>query len=108
MVAHKPRNTILPGGIPKLGRAAVYRKRALYKRKKNAKPSKEEPKPHFKTKIVQGQTNGKTRQVPLQKSVIILLYTPLLLCIAKSCFVITECADCWLYFLAVIYVTIFT
>ena len=69
MVAHKPRNTILPGGIPKLGRAAVYRKRALYKRKKNAKPSKEEPKPHFKTKIVQGQTNGKTRQVPLQKSV---------------------------------------
>jgi large subunit ribosomal protein L6e len=42
------------GGIPRLGRAAVYKKRALYKRKKNATAAKAEPKAATKTKQVGG------------------------------------------------------
>ena len=33
-MAHSSRNTILPGGVSKLSRTAVYKKRGLYKRKK--------------------------------------------------------------------------
>ena len=73
MVAHTPRNAILPGGVPKLGRAAVYRKRALYKRKKvQTTPALEEAATH-KTKTVHGEKNGSSREVPLQKKVIIYL-----------------------------------
>ena len=69
MVAHTPRNSTLPGGVPKLSRCAVYKKRALYKRKKvQTKPSVELA-PTHKTKTVHGEKNGSTREVPLTKQV---------------------------------------
>jgi len=67
MVAHKSRNSMLPGGVPKLSRSAVYKKRALYKRQKvQVKPDVEVKATH-KTKTVQGEKNGGTREVPLQR-----------------------------------------
>merc|ERR1712176_559164 len=63
----KSRNSTLPGGVPKLSRSAVYKKRALYKRAKvQTKPSVEPAATH-KTKQVQGEKNGGTREVPLQR-----------------------------------------
>jgi large subunit ribosomal protein L6e len=35
-MGHSPRNSTLPGGVERLSRSAVYRKKALYKRKKVA------------------------------------------------------------------------
>merc|ERR1712179_861871 len=55
------RNTTLSGGISKLSRSAVYRKRALYKRKKVAAA------PAPKVKPIGGDKNGQERVVPLQK-----------------------------------------
>merc|ERR1712176_800154 len=60
-VAHKSRNSTLPGGVPKLSRSALY-KRA----KVQTKPSVEPAATH-KTKQVQGEKNGGTREVPLQR-----------------------------------------
>ena len=69
MAAHKSRNSLLPGGIPKLSRSAVYRKRALYKRAKVQTPATVQLKETHKTKEVQGEKNGGSRQVALQKAV---------------------------------------
>ena len=69
MAVHKSRNSTLPGGVPKLSRSAVYKKRALYKRKKvQTKPSVEPVATH-KTKQVQGEKNGGSREVPLKRQV---------------------------------------
>lgn len=38
-MAHSSRNKTIAGGVPKLSRSAVYRKRALYKRKKTVTKS---------------------------------------------------------------------
>jgi len=64
---HAPRNSTLPGGISRLGRAAVYGKRALYKRKKVAKKPTAKDAPTTKVKQVGGDKNGKQRTVPLTK-----------------------------------------
>ena len=69
MAAHKSRNSLLPGGIPKLSRSAVYRKRALYKRAKVQTAATVQLKETHKTKQVQGEKNGGSRQVALQKAV---------------------------------------
>ena len=64
---------MLPGGVPKLSRSAVYKKRALYKRQKvQVKPDVEVKATH-KTKTVQGEKNGGTREVPLQRQVRVLI-----------------------------------
>ena len=68
-MAHTSRNSTLPGGIPKLSRSAVYRKRALYKRKKVATTPAVKETPLTKTKTVAGEKNGGTRTVPVQKAV---------------------------------------
>lgn len=65
--AHTPRNSLLPGGISRLSRTAVYKKRALYKRKKVAVKAKKTDAPTTKTKPVGGDKNGKERVVPVQK-----------------------------------------
>ena len=80
MVAHKPRNSMLPGGVPKLSRSAVYKKRALYKRQKVQSKASVEPAATHKTKQVQGEKNGGTREVPLQRQVRV----------SKACFVILD------------------
>ena len=80
MVAHKPRNSMLPGGVPKLSRSAVYKKRALYKRQKVQSKASVEPAATHKTKQVQGEKNGGTREVPLQRQVRVF----------KACFDVTD------------------
>ena len=62
---HAPRNSTLPGGISRLGRAAVYGKRALYKRKKVAKKPASKDTASTKVKQVGGDKNGKQRTVAL-------------------------------------------
>merc|ERR1739847_199947 len=62
------RNTTLSGGISKLSRSAVYRKRALYKRKKvAAAPAPKVEAETTKVKPIGGDKNGQERVVPLQK-----------------------------------------
>merc|ERR1712203_776090 len=62
------RNTALSGGISKLSRSAVYRKRALYKRKKvAAAPAPKVEAETTKVKPIGGDKNGQQRVVPLQK-----------------------------------------
>ena len=62
------RNSPLDGGISRLSRSAVYRKRALYKRKKVAAvaPVKAEAE-KTKVKPIGGDKNGRERIVPVQK-----------------------------------------
>ncbi len=67
--AHSPRNYLLAGGISRYSRSAMYRKKALYKRKRvEIEPTKEKRK-HYKIKPVKGEKNGKTRVVLLKKTV---------------------------------------
>merc|ERR1711977_809870 len=62
------RNTTLAGGISKLSRSAVYRKRALYKRKKvGAAPAAKVEAEKTKVKPIGGDKNGQERVVPVQK-----------------------------------------
>ena len=65
--AHTPRNSLLPGGISRLSRTAVYKKKALYKRKKVVHKVAEVVKETVKTKPIGGDKNGKERVVPIQK-----------------------------------------
>merc|ERR1712241_125617 len=63
------RNSDLEGGISKLSRSAVYRKRGLYKRKKVATAAEAKPAPPTtKVKPIGGDKNGGERTVPLVKS----------------------------------------
>jgi len=64
---HASRNSTLPGGVSRLGRATVYKKKALYKRKKVATKPAAKDAATTKVKQVGGDKNGKTRTVPLQK-----------------------------------------
>merc|ERR1739847_203382 len=61
------RNTTLSGGISKLSRSAVYRKRALYKRKEAAAPAPKVEAETTKVKPIGGDKNGQERVVPVQK-----------------------------------------
>jgi len=65
---HSSRNTILPGGVSKLSRTAVYKKRALYKRKKDGvKKVASEASAGTVTKQIGGDNNGGSRVVKVQK-----------------------------------------
>merc|ERR1712183_900575 len=62
------RNSDLEGGISKLSRSAVYRKRGLYKRKKaGAVAAAKVAEPTTKVKPIGGDKNGGERTVPLVK-----------------------------------------
>ena len=56
---HTPRNKDLAPGIGRYSRSAIYKKRALYKRKKTG------------VKEVGGDKNGSTRVVPVKREVCI-------------------------------------
>lgn len=63
--AHNPRNTVLPGGVPRFSRTSIYRKRLLYKKKKVTVPKKAAAAANPQvTKQVKGASNGNTRVVP--------------------------------------------
>ena len=66
---HSPRNSLLPGGISRYGRSAMYHRKALYKKKKVAVAAAKEKTPYFKVKEIKGERNGGKRIVPLKKSV---------------------------------------
>ena len=66
---HSPRNHLLPGGVSRYSRSAMYRKKALYKKKKVPVVAAKEKKTYFKVKEVKGDKNGDKRIVPLKKSV---------------------------------------
>jgi large subunit ribosomal protein L6e len=67
-MVHAPRNKSLIRGVPALGRAEVYKKRALYRVKKVAKIEKKAATPTVKTVTVGGPNNGKTRVVAIRKA----------------------------------------
>merc|ERR1712079_76165 len=64
---HTSRNKELAPGIGRYSRSAIYKKRALYKRKKTGvkKVLKDEAK--TKTKEIGGDKNGGSRVVPVQR-----------------------------------------
>jgi hypothetical protein len=68
------RNEPLTKGIGKYSRSAMYKKRALYKRKKTG--FKKDVKEDAKTKVkgIGGDKNGGTRTVPIQREVIMMNY----------------------------------
>lgn len=66
---HSPRNVLLAGGIPKYSRSAMYRKKALYKKKKVPVEPEKKKRKFFKYKDIKGERNGTKRVVLLRKSV---------------------------------------
>ena len=66
---HTPRNYLLPGGISRYGRSAMYSRKALYKKKKVPAAATNEKRPYFMVKEIKGDKNGGKRIVPLKKSV---------------------------------------
>jgi len=64
---HTSRNALLPGGVSTLSRTAVYRKRALYKRKKKTNKAAKVAKEALKVKPIGGDKNGKERTVAAKK-----------------------------------------
>ena len=66
---HCSRNSLLPGGIPKYSRSAMYRRKAMYKKKKGPVEAVEKKRVFFKFKDIKGEKNGGKRAVLLRKSV---------------------------------------
>ncbi|XP_002164071.1 large ribosomal subunit protein eL6 isoform X1 [Hydra vulgaris] len=64
---HSSRNSLLPGGISRLSRSAVFRKRALYKKKRVPVKAKKAEPALPKVKKIGGEKNGGQRTLPLVK-----------------------------------------
>merc|ERR1719453_3002249 len=63
-----PVNSTYPGGVSKLSRTQVYKKKALWKKQKGAKAAGKAAAATTKTKTIGGDGNGKTRSVAAAKS----------------------------------------
>lgn len=68
---HTPRNKDLAPGIGRYSRSAIYKKRALYKRKKTGVKKEVVEEPKTRVKEVGGDKNGSTRVVPVKREVCI-------------------------------------
>ena len=66
---HTPRNRDLAPGIGRYSRSAIYKKRALYKRKKTGVKKLVAEEQKSKVKEVGGDKNGGTRVVPVKREV---------------------------------------
>ena len=66
---HAPRNKLLPGGIPRYSRSEMYRKKALYKKKKVPVNPEKKKRTFYKEKPIKGEKNGEKRMILLRKSV---------------------------------------
>ncbi|EDO41373.1 predicted protein [Nematostella vectensis] len=64
---HPSRNPELAPGISRYSRSAIYKKRALYKRKKTGVKKVVQDEPRTKTKDIGGDKNGGKRVVPVQR-----------------------------------------
>lgn len=66
------RNKILPGGVTRYGRSAMYKRKVLYMRKKNPLKVEKVAEPTTKTvpiKSAKGKSNGESRTVAIVKPV---------------------------------------
>ena len=70
---HQSRNKVLPSGVMLYSRSQMYRKRALYKRKKVGTKKAVQEVAKTKVKSVKGDKNGNQRVVPVQRDVSLLL-----------------------------------
>lgn len=70
--AHSSRNRILAGGISRFSRSAMYKRRALYKKKKVPCKAPVKKTTYFSIKEVKGEKNGEKRVVLKSKAVIFL------------------------------------
>ena len=66
---HSSRNRDLAPGISRYSRSAIYRKRALYKRKKTGVKKVEKQEPSTRIKEIGGDKNGQKRIVPVKREV---------------------------------------
>ena len=66
---HTPRNKDLAPGIGRYSRSAIYKKRALYKRKKTGVKKEVSEEQKTRVKEVGGDKNGGTRVVPVKREV---------------------------------------
>ena len=66
---HCSRNKTLSGGISKLSRSAMYRKKALYKKKKIPGKAPVKKSTYFSIKPIKGEKNGEKRVVLKSKAV---------------------------------------
>ena len=66
---HAPRNYVLPGGVQRFSRSAMYSKKALYKKKKVAVKAPKVGEKRLKEKPVKGEKNGGKRLVVVNKTV---------------------------------------
>ena len=67
MAPHTPRNAVVGKGCSKLSRSVVYKKRALYKRKKTGVSKAAPAVEKTKVKAVGGEKNGGERTVPVTR-----------------------------------------
>lgn len=67
--SHTSRNYDLPGGVSRYSRSAMYRRKALFKKKKIPVIAAKEKSVYFRVKKIKGEKNGEKRTVPLRKSV---------------------------------------
>ena len=63
------RNRNLEGGISRYSRSAMYRRRALYKKKKAPVKAPEKKRAYFSVKPIKGEKNGEKRVVLKNKAV---------------------------------------
>jgi len=70
---HTPRNRDLAPGIGRYSRSAIYKKRALYKRKKTGVKKLVLDVQKTKVKEIGGDKNGSTRVVPVIREVSLLM-----------------------------------
>lgn len=67
---HSSRNPELAPGIGRYSRSAIYKKRALYKRKKTGVKTVSKEQEKVKRKEIGGDKNGGSRVVPVQREVL--------------------------------------
>merc|ERR1719192_1720033 len=66
----KPRNYVLGGGVMRFSRSRMYKKRAIYRKKKadQKKTVARKPAVEYITKTIGGEKNGGSRKVPVKRS----------------------------------------
>ena len=85
---HSPRNYLLPGGVWRYGRSAMFKRRRNYLKKNLNKERAVKKRVHFKIKPIGGAKNGGIRMILTRKSVRTHYY--LIYCIENYCHSVHE------------------